>query len=254
MLPKYHEGIRGGVLPIIKKYCDGRELSRLGAFPFGKELRIEVTLPRRLGDGGVVLRLFPDGCDHRDLPLSFFNSREGRDVYSVTLTPDVGLYYWELLFLRGFDTLFTSSVNNLDFTLDLESRHRFRMLIYDGKAAAPDWFSGGIMYQIFPDRFARGETVYHREDALIHESFDGEIEQYAPVPGGEVENNEFFGGSLYGVIDKLDYLASLGVTVIYLNPIFEAYSNHRYDTGDYEKVDSLLGGDGALAELIKKAE
>ena len=253
MLPKYHESIREGSLPEIRKFCDGRELSRFGAFPSGKELRIEVTLPRRLGESGVVLRLFPDGGDHRDVPLSFTDSREGRDVYSVTLTLDVGLYYWELLFLRGFDTLFTSSVNNLDFTLERESRDRFRLLIYSDKASVPDWFSGGIMYQIFPDRFARGERIYDREDAVIHESFDGEIEQYAPVPGGEVENNEFFGGSLYGVIDKLDYLASLGVTVIYLNPIFEAYSNHRYDTGDYEKVDSLLGGDEALSELISRA-
>ena len=71
MLPKYHESIREGSLPEIRKYCDGRELSRLGAFPSGRELRIEVTLPRRLGDAGVVLRLFPDGGIIATSPFRF---------------------------------------------------------------------------------------------------------------------------------------------------------------------------------------
>ena len=254
MLPKYNAAISEGERARIRKYCKDKDVSRLGAFPEGETLTVEVSVPRSIGEAGVVLRLFPDGEDSRDIPMDFEDNEGGESRYSLELPLYRGLYYWELLFLRGFDTLFTDSFNNVDFTLERSSGGRFRLLVYGKDSAAPDWFKGGIMYQIFPDRFARGEKVFDRADAVIHESFEGDIEQFADVPGGEVENNEFFGGSLYGVADKLDYLDSLGVTAIYLNPIFEAYSNHRYDTGDYERVDPLLGGDAALEELIKKAD
>ena len=254
MLPRYNSVISEGERAHIKKYCRGRDVSRLGAFPEGDVLTVEASVSRSLGDGGVVLRLFPDGGEYRDIPMSFVDI-DGSDCrYRAELELKKGLYYWERLILRGVDTLFTDSFNNVDFSLEGESGGRFRLLVYNETCAPPDWFKGGIMYQIFPDRFARGETVFDREDAVMRCSFDGEIEQFADVPGGEVENNEFFGGSLYGVADKLDYLESLGVTVIYLNPIFEAYSNHRYDTADYERVDALLGGDAALPELIKRAD
>ena len=254
MLPRYNVALSEGEKVEIKKYCGGRDASRLGAFPEGEPVRIEVSVPRGIGEAGVVLRLFPDGEDFRDLPMSFEDTEGGIGRYAAELDLKKGLYYWELLFLRGSDTLFSDSFNNVDFTLERSSGGRFRLLVYDSRAATPDWFKGGIMYQILPDRFARGGEVFSRPDAIVHQSFDSEIEQFADQPGGYVENNEFFGGSLLGVADKLDYLESLGVSVIYLNPIFEAYSNHRYDTADYERVDGLLGGDGALAELIKRAD
>ena len=254
MLPRYNTAISDGENARIIKYCDGKDVSRLGAFPEGERLTVEVSVPRGVGEAGVVLRLFPDGMEYTDIPMDFVDADGEKSKYRTVLEPKKGLYYWGLLFLRGVDTLFTDSSNNVDFTLERESGGRFRLLIYDRESATPDWFKGGIMYQIFPDRFARGEKLFERADAVIHESFDGNIEQFAEFSGGEVANNEFFGGSLYGVADKLDHLESLGVTAIYLNPIFEAYSNHRYDTADYERVDSLLGGDEALAELIKKAD
>ena len=254
MLPRYNGAISEGEVARIKKYCGGEDVSRLGAFPEGEWLTVTVSVPRGIGEAGVVLRLFPDGREYEDIPMSFEDNGGASSLYRVELDLKKGLYYWELLFLRGVDTLFTDSSNNVDFTLERESGGRFRLLVYGRDSSAPDWFKGGIMYQIFPDRFARGSEVYSRGDALIHESFDAEIEQFADVPGGEVENNEFFGGSLFGIADKLSYLESLGVTVIYLNPIFEAYSNHRYDTADYERVDRLLGGDEALRHLIKEAD
>ena len=80
------------------------------------------------------------------------------------------------------------------------------------------------------------------------------IPQFASVPGGYVENNMFFGGDLYGIIEKLDYIESLGVTCLYLSPIFDAYSNHKYDTGDYMTVDSMFGSEKALDTLIKECK
>ena len=121
---------------------------------------------------------------------------------------------------------------------------------------------GGMMYQIFPDRFAIGRGTRYtervemnlvgRQRRTINPDWDNGIPQYAEYPGGEVANDEFFGGDLWGVAEKLDYIKSLGVKTIYLCPIFEAASNHRYDTGDYLKVDPLLGGDAALYHLISE--
>ena len=146
-------------------------------------------------------------------------------------------------------------MNNEDLELTPKSGRRFRFLCYEPVEAHNDWFCGETMYQIFPDRFYKGSvSVPVREDAVLDEDWDGGVPQYAHVPGGHVENNVFFGGTLWGVAEKLPYLRSLGVGVIYLNPIFEAYSNHRYDTADYESVDPMLGGEEALEHLLTEAE
>jgi glycosidase len=116
------------------------------------------------------------------------------------------------------------------------------------------WFGGRIMYHIFVDRFAKGSVSCPvREDAEINPDWDNGIMQFPEKAGDELSNNMFFGGTLWGVAEKLDYLKSLGVGVIYLSPIFEAYSNHKYDTGNYLKVDEMFGGDEAFENLVKKA-
>ena len=242
-------------MPVIKKYVGGKDVSDRGAFPAGKKLKIEVHTPRKLGDAGVVLRIHRDGEGDRDIPLSFIGTEKGTDTYSVEFTPEKGLYYWELLFLRGIDTLFTDSINNKDFILSSQSRGLFRLLAYEDRSGAPDWYIGGTMYQIFPDRFAKGsKKIPLREGAVREENWYDTIPEFAEIPGGHIENNRFFGGDLYGIIEKLDYLRSLGVNIIYLNPIFEAYSNHKYDTGNYERVDEMFGGDKAFKKLIAAAE
>jgi len=103
----------------------------------------------------------------------------------------------------------------------------------------PDWVFGGVMYQIFPDRFCNSKEELNKEGT---------------VPWGSVPKRlEHQGGDLYGVIEKLDYLKDLGVNIVYLNPIFLSTSIHRYDTWDHKKVDPTLGGDDALRELVDKA-
>jgi glycosidase len=82
------------------------------------------------------------------------------------------------------------------------------------------------------------------------DDWENGIPQFPEKPGDAFANNCFFGGSLYGIIEKLDYLSSLGVNTLYLNPIFDAASNHKYDTADYMKVDEMFGGEKALDALI----
>ncbi len=132
----------------------------------------------------------------------------------------------------------------------------WQLTVYDGAAETPGWFGRGVSYQIFPDRFCRAGT--HGVDGLpgsrtLHARWD-EMMDYLPDARGEITCSDFFGGDLAGIAAKLPYLKSLGVTTLYLNPIFEAASNHRYDTGDYRKVDPLLGSEDDFRALCKAAE
>jgi glycosidase len=129
------------------------------------------------------------------------------------------------------------------------------MLIYRRGMRTPEWFHGRTMYQIFVDRFNIGtRQTEPRADVIMNGDWYGGVPQYAEIQGEDVANNMFFGGTLWGVVEKLDYLKDMGVGVIYLNPIFRAYSNHKYDTGDYLEVDSMFGGNEALDALIEKAD
>ena len=104
----------------------------------------------------------------------------------------------------------------------------------------PDWVQDAIFYQIFPDRFARSSR--NPAAKLPFESWES-----APTVHG------YKGGDLYGIAENLDYLKDLGITALYLNPIFSSASNHRYHAFDYYTVDPLLGGNEAFMELLEKA-
>ncbi len=112
------------------------------------------------------------------------------------------------------------------------------------------------MYQIFPDRFARSTSYQpplQDKDYILRDDWGG-IPNHLPDKEGRILNKDFFGGNIQGIIEKLDYLWELGVTVIYLNPIFEAYSNHRYDTGDFKSIDPLLGSTEDFRRLCASAK
>ena len=111
---------------------------------------------------------------------------------------------------------------------------------------------GGIIYQILPDRFCRDGEVIKRESLNLRDDWGGAIKKNTTIP---VEiNKEVFGGNIKGIISKLDYLAKLGVTIIYLNPIFLANSHHKYDVADYFKIDDMLGTEDDFKNLINQAE
>ena len=131
----------------------------------------------------------------------------------------------------------------------------WQLTVYDGRAETPGWFGRGVTYQIFPDRFFRAKArsadglIGHR---TLHESWD-EAPLHGPNERGDY-CEDFFGGDLAGITEKLDYLASLHVATLYLNPIFEAASNHRYDTADYEAIDPLLGDENDFRTLCAEAK
>jgi len=139
----------------------------------------------------------------------------------------------------------------------------FQITVYDKGYEAPKWWGEQVVYQIFVDRFAHGGTTPSTqsvatppkegnfkngcEDYEFHQNWNEEV-------SSNIHHIDFFGGNLNGIIEKLDYLEDLGVTCIYLNPIFEAHSNHKYDTGDYMKIDPMYGDERDFKRLCAEAK
>ena len=119
----------------------------------------------------------------------------------------------------------------------------------------PDWAKGATIYQIFPDRFhksGRCDLTGKLEPYTVHKDWYEEVD-WRPSASGEVLNNDFYGGNFKGIIEKMDYIASLGTTLIYLNPISKSFSSHRYDTGDYKTPDPMLGTTADFTALCDAA-
>lgn len=141
------------------------------------------------------------------------------------------------------------------------NRDGWIIAVYEREHTVPDWFKGATMYQIFPDRFSRGkdfsyEKMIEAADAperIYHSDWTEEVDIRGKEPDGYLAC-DFFGGTLRGIIEKIPYIAEFGTTVIYLNPIFKARSNHRYDTGDYFTIDPMLGDLDDFRELCRTAE
>lgn len=126
-----------------------------------------------------------------------------------------------------------------------------------GQMTVPKWYKRGVMYQIFMDRFFNPQknrfVYYPKKGALLHTDwFD--LPVYIKDEKGRVTDWDFFGGTLEGVRKKIPYLKELGVTILYFNPIFEAQSNHKYDTADYLRIDPMFGNETVFKRLLEEAE
>ncbi len=170
-------------------------------------------------------------------------------------TSEKGLYFYHFEYETGFGI---SKIFRYRDTLNgcfAPSGEEWQFTVYDKNFTTPQWLKGGVIYQIFPDRFCFSgeEKAGVPHDRIVRTDYDGEP-YWRPDENGKVLNNDYFGGDLKGIEEKLPYISSLGVNCIYLNPIFEAHSNHRYDTADYKKIDPLLGTEKDFSSLCKKAE
>ena len=140
----------------------------------------------------------------------------------------------------------------------------FQITVYEPREVRPEWYQNGIVYQVFPDRFNRGADWHDRVDASFGEQRNGPARElvhdwnsyprYHKDQYGRISTWDFYGGNLEGVREKLGYFKSLGITAIYLNPIFEAASNHRYDTADYMRIDPMLGDEETFVRLCNEAK
>lgn len=244
-----------------EKYETVADPTLLGAFECGKKVDFVLKIPRENGTVSAKMCIRADGLERdfsKNIALLWTALDGSFDIYSCTLDTSelgVGLYYYkyevtsfngkEYYALRGHG----GELNCIDFDDGL-----MQLIVFEKAENTPEWLFGGIIYHIFVDRFRKSGRCLPKDYAIMNEDWENGIPQFADKPGGYVENNMFFGGDLYGVTEKLDYIKSLGVNCIYLSPIFEAYSNHKYDTADYMSIDSMFGGDSAFSELIREAK
>ncbi len=217
--------------------------SPFGAVAAGTQIQFHADLPKDGGYEDPRLLVCRDGQwdSPQVVSLTLENVLPRYNRFGAVYTPESPA----LLFYR-----FSCSQNGetIDFYRDVNGSATrqgdcwWQLTVYRPDYQTPDFIKGGLYYQIFPDRFFRSGTPKQNvpADRVMHPDFSG-LPEFRPDTQGKILNNDYFGGDLAGIIEKIPYLQGLGVTCLYLNPIFEAHSNHRYNTADYQKIDPLLG-------------
>lgn len=224
-----------------------------GAVTCGEKVRLRLSVK----DAGfpsyvrVVYKTDSGEEQYSDMPYVF--SVQGISIYEKEIEmPDTAClvwYYFELATNAGVVCC------GKDGMCEKENVRAFQITVYNEDYKTPDWFKTAVAYQIFTDRFCNpdGEFLGNRTD-IIKRNWGDTPFYSAEQFGGEYKSNDFFGGNLEGIISKLPYLEDLGITVIYLNPIFKAASNHKYDTGSYEEIDPMFGDEETFSRLCCEAK
>ena len=227
----------------MSTYFDSRDpacKSPFGAVSCGTEVSFAVFCSPEEEIIGGELRIFEEFAGkNRTVPLHT-DGGAFRCVYTAPNEPELAWYGFSLTRRSGG-------------IVDLGGR--WQLTVYDGRGHTPEWFGSGVSYQIFPDRFCRSripDPAGMVGERTVHENWQ-DTPDFLPDEQGEIRNRDFFGGDLPGITGKLDYLKGLGVTTVYLNPIFEAASNHRYNTADYLAIDPMLGKEEDFQTLCREA-
>lgn len=226
-----------------------------GAVPCGTAVSYTVRPLRREGWSRCVLvtqREFSGQTAELELPCTGQDGDRNRfsGIFSAPAEPELVWYWFRLFREDGSSILLDRSGYHGG-----ENVQSWQLTVYE-ESSTPAWFGCGVVYQIFPDRFCRLELPDPAGmvgSRTIHENWSN-LPDWRPDAQGEVRNCDFFGGSLQGILSKLDDLADFGVTVLYLNPVFESASNHRYNTADYRAIDPMLGTEDDFHHLCQEAK
>ena len=226
-----------------------------GAVPCGTAASYTVRPLRREGWSRCVLvtqREFSGQMTELELPCTGQDGDRNRfsGIFSAPAEPELVWYWFRLFREDGSSILLDRSGYHGG-----ENVQSWQLTVYE-ESSTPAWFGCGVVYQIFPDRFCRLELPDPAGmvgSRTIHENWSN-LPDWRPDAQGEVRNCDFFGGSLQGILSKLDDLAYFGVTVLYLNPVFESASNHRYNTADYRAIDPMLGTEDDFHHLCQEAK
>ncbi len=232
----------------------------IGALRTGQEIRLAISAPDN-AFSEACLELFGDEL-RLEYPMSACT-----DGWEVRLkAPEQAAALWYRFRLKsgeGTQWLCTAP-DGIHSWLRNSAHDGFRLTVYDKDFSTPLWFQNAVMYQVFPDRFAFSDDntaekgiAYHRslgQQPELHQSLEEEVRWKPRSFEKSYIPDDFYGGTLKGIMAKLPYLKQLGVTCLYLNPVVEARSNHRYDTSDYLRVDPILGSNEDFIELCGKAD
>ena len=208
----------------------------------------------------VSLAIHKDGHENQQIDMHLI----GNDLYQCQyqLEKSAGLYYYsfEIIYQENGQARSvyygSNELGGVGQIYDCaEAVWDYQLTCFNQKDAAPKWYRESVFYQIFPDRFYNGNENgvinQPKPNSFIYGQTHDEP-MYIKNSDGEVVRWDFYGGNLKGIMKKIPYLKKLGVNALYLNPIFEARSNHRYDTADYFKIDSVLGTDEDFSALVNE--
>ncbi len=239
-----------------------------GAVSVGTAVSFFIRIYTIHSDDKCYLVVYNQEKEYRRIEMKVvFGDKEKTGFYLNTKFDKVDLYFYYFEFITSQGVFYYGDNEKLLGGEGKTYKHnpkKYQMMVHIDEKVA-DWYKGGLIYQIFPDRFRRGEDWREcQKNAELKEDFIGNpriIMQswndnsfYPRNSGGGVTRWPFFGGNLNGIKDKLFYLKSLGVSVIYLNPIFSALSNHKYDTWDYMEIDPAFGTNEDFVKLCEEAD
>ena len=213
-----------------------------GTLTPGQACTLHINIPCSVGTTEVFCVFNrEDGTEAFRVPMFHSKVHGAYDIFCGTFQiTQCGLYFYYFciykqagsfrLFKQGRDT-------------NMEAGDCWQLSCIPEAFTTPQWAKGATIYQIFPDRFHRSgscDLTGKLQPYVLHEHWDEEV-HWQPNEKGEILNNDFFGGNFRGITEKMEYIASLGTQILYLNPISKSFSNHRYDTGDYKTPDPMLG-------------
>ena len=221
-----------------------------GTVPAGRAVTLSLTINRNAAVSRGVVRFRRDGESERLIPLVWRGASADRETWTASLDPlPAGLYFYDFELSCGVPSPVT-----LGGGRDLSPGGVCQLTAYPRIAPSASVLAGKTIYHIFVDRFRRSGRCAVRDGARFNPDWEHGVPSFAAERGGDNLNDDFFGGDLWGVAEKLDYISSLGADYIDLSPVFAARSNHKYDVGDYLAVDPAFGGDEALAHLAAEAK
>jgi cyclomaltodextrinase len=234
-----------------------------GAVPCQEMVALKVKIYAPFEIKRAILRLWKDGVGEKRIPMVLLTKKDNELIYQAKFRSPAkaGLLWYYFIIETNSDRYYYGRDQGGFGGAGYISKyppHSYQITVYNRGFVTPNWFKHGVMYQIFVDRFYNGNEggslLASRDDCIVHDDWY-ETPCHKPDPKtGEILCNDFFGGNLLGIIKKLPYLKELGVSVLYLNPIFEAFSNHKYDVGNYKKIDPMFGDEEMFQELCSKAE
>lgn len=231
-------------MPLSTPHHDGSALYVSSLHPdLGDQVHVRLRVPASLAPQHVILRYYVDG-EPQYHPTEVVAEADGEQWWQGTIPMANPFMHYRWLVIGGDGSYLSVNAEGVH-PRDVVDRGDFKLVTAPAPGA---WSDNAVVYQIFPDRFARSaraddlETPDWAEPAGWSDSIDRRPHH---------QGVQFYGGDLWGVIDHLDHIASLGVTTVYFTPIFPGRSNHRYDANTFAHVDEMLGGDEALAALTK---
>ena len=228
--------------------------SKFGAVASGESLMLRLLLHADARVHEAFLNLRKDGEDTVYIKMTPTEWKDGYRVYEIERSFEEGLYFYRFSYTSDHGDFYVTAFEHNIGHISSEGNW-WQLTCYEKNYKTPDWIKGGIIYQIFPDRFKNsGKKKSNVPEGRYLTANWYKQPEYRQQNGLCSLNNDYYGGDLEGIREKLPYISELGVSCIYLNPIFEAHSNHRYNTADYLKIDPLLGTEEDLKALCEDAK